>query len=326
MLTSARLWTGLATEHGIVVDCPSGAAGADLVLRGPSLPSTTYQVKTSRRPVHPSTIRRVADGVPAGTRLLLVTDRLTQDQVDAAETHGVSIVASCEDGGVEGVLVDAGGQAHHLSRPPAATRASPRPGRVPWGTYAVAFALLEAPAGDQHALAARSGVSRVRVSQVLGQLGDLVVRDADGWRPADRAALAAWLVERYPTTPRLATTWTVLDPPVHAATTISGHLGELGVRHAVSGDVAADTWAPWARPATAWVWAANLADLSAVGATPATPETATVTLAVSADPNLLAAIAAQPSLPLLSPWRVWVDLVHQNNTPAATVLMNRLLR
>jgi len=326
MLTSARLWSDLATEHGIVVDRPSDSAGADLVLRGPSLPLTTYQVKTFRRPVHPSAIRRLAAELPAGMRLLLVTDRLTPDQADAAEKEGVSIVASPDGGGVEGVLVDVAGKVHRLSHEPPAP-APRRPGRVPWGTYAVTFALLEAPAGDQHALAARSGVSRVRVTQVLGQLADLVTHDADGWRPADRKALAAWLVEQYPTVPRLATTWTVLDPPVRAAAVISQHLGELGVQHAVSGDVAADSWAPWARPAAVWVWAASLVDLGAVGATPASPETATVTLAVGADPHLLAAATDQLSgLPLLAPWRVWVDLVHQGNAAAADALMSRLLR
>jgi len=325
MLTSARLWSDLATVHGIVVDRPSDP-GADVVLRGPTLSATAYQVKTSRRPVAPSTIRRLAAGLPAGAHLLLATDRLTPEQVDAAQKEGVSIVASPEGGVVDGVLIGADGQAHHLSREQETTTPG-RPGRVPWGTYSVAFALLEGPASSQHALAVRSGVSRVRVTQVLGQLGDLVTHDTDGWRPAHRATLAAWLTDQYPTVPRLATTWTVLDPPVQAATVVSEHLDELGVKHAVSGDVAADTWAPWARPTTAWIWAANLVDLSTVGATPASPETATVTLAVSADPNLLTAAAHQPSgPPLLAPWRVWVDLVHQGNEPAADALMNRLLR
>ncbi|WP_199424592.1 hypothetical protein [Actinotalea solisilvae] len=327
MLTSAHAWSELATEHGIVVDSPGQGAHGDLVLRGPDLPTTVYQVKTFSRPLRPAAVAQLAAEQAPWKRLLLFASSFTPDVARLAEEAGISVLATGSGRGVHGVLVDAAGRVHRLSPPPPARAPAPRgPGQVAWGTYAVAFALLETP-GTQQALADRAGVSRVRVTQVLSQLDGLVTRTAAGWAPADHRELASWLAANYPATPRLATTWTVLDPPVNAAAYISRHLDILGVPHAVSGDVAADTWAPWARPASAWIWTSSLVDLAAVSATPAAPESATVTLAVSDDPHLLDAVrTTDDSPPLLAPWRVWVDLAHQGSTAAADALLNRLTR
>ncbi|MBO3084108.1 MarR family winged helix-turn-helix transcriptional regulator [Cellulomonas fengjieae] len=189
------------------------------------------------------------------------------------------------------------------------------------------FALLEAPAGSQKELAARAGVTRVRVTQVLEELENLVERSRRGWAARDRRDLAAWLVERYPSSPHLASTWTMLEPPVQAAALVSGLLEKVEVQHGVSGDVAADAWAAWARPRSAWLWSASLVDLGAVGATPAAPESATLTLAVSEDPHLLEAVRrGDGRVPLLSPWRAWADLTHAGNALAADALLGRLTR
>ena len=323
------VWADLATTYGIVADAPGPGAGGDVLLSGPDLPRTAFEIKRLARPVQPSTVRRLAaqaalTGRP-DVRLLVIAPAASPEARRIAEDAGISLVTTQEGVPTEGVLLGVADVVRLEPRPsgPAPARAR---GRVPWGTYAVAFALLEGPAADQSELAARAGIGRPRVSQVVTQLGDLVARTEAGWAARDIPELADWLVERYPKEPLLATTWATLDPPVRAAETVSRRLDDVGVRHAASGDVAADRIAPWARPATAWLWVAAPADLQPAGLTPAPADAATVTLAVSEDPHLLdSARPAGDGLPLLPGWRVWVDLVHQGRDDAAAALADALV-
>jgi hypothetical protein len=322
------VWADLATSYGIVADAPDPDTGADVVLSGPGLPRTAFEIRRSARPVRPSAVRRMATAQRTGrhdVRLLVIAPAASSEARRVAEEAGISLVTAREGAPAEGGLRTAVGIVRLESSHHGPARARAR-GRVPWGTYAVVFALLEGPASDQSELAARAGIGRPRVSQVLTQLGDLVAHTDSGWTAADTRTLAGWLAERYPSEPLLATTWATLDPPVRAAETISRRLDEIRVQHAVSGDVAADRIAPWARPATAWVWVAAPADLQPVGLTPAPAEAATVTLAVPEDPHLLD--SARPSadgVPLLPGWRVWVDLVHQRRDEAADALADALV-
>ncbi|MCL2463570.1 MAG: restriction endonuclease [Micrococcales bacterium] len=325
------VWADLATGYGIVADAPDCDADADIVLSGPDLPRTAFEVKRFVRPVQPSMVRRLAAErvrrSASQVGLLLIAPAASPQARRAAQDAGVSLVTAQEGVPAEGALRTAAEVVFLESARSSSVRARAR-GRVPWGTYAVAFALLERPAADQSELALRAGIGRSRVSQVLTQLGNLVARIDDGWKVRDVRALADWLVERYPPEPLLATTWATLDPPVRAAEVVHHHLDEIGVRHAVSGDVAADQIAPWARPTTAWLWVAAPTDLQPVGLTPAPGDAATVTLAISEDPHLLA--SARPGvgelrLPLLPGWRVWVDLLHQGRVDAADALGDALV-
>lgn len=337
MLTSADqerlvtgVWADLATSRGIVADTPVTALDADknldVVLSGPELPRTAYQVKRFAHPIKPSVLQQLAAaGAQQQVRLLVITSDASPDTRRFAEEAGISLLTTRDGAPTSGTLHTPAGVVR-LELPPLVTVRPRARGRVPWGTYAVAFALLDGPARDQAQLAARAGVGRPRVTQVLAQLDGLVDRTSDGWAATDPRALAAWLAERYPVTPHLATTWATLDPPVRAAQTVSAYLTNRGVRHAVTGDVAADQLAPWARPATAWLWVAAPVDLQPVGLTPAPPEAATVTLAVPEDPHLLDTAHRTPDgLPLLAAWRVWVDLIHQGHPDAAAALADALL-
>lgn len=325
----AGVWADLATAYGIVADAPGPGTGADVVLCGPNLPRTAFQIKRLTRPAQPSAVRRLAAEASRHREpnlpLLVIAPAASPEARRVAEEAGVSLLTA-QEGVLAAGLLRTVADVVRLDPPhpgPAQARAR---GRVPWGTYAVAFALLEAPAADQSELAARAGIGRSRVSQVVTQLGALVVRTEAGWAAKDARTLADWLVERYPKEPLLATTWATLDPPVRAAETVSRRLDEIGVRHAVSGDVAADRIAPWARPTTAWLWVAAPADLQPAGLTPAPADAATVTLAVSEDPHLLdSARPAANGLPLVPGWRVWVDLVHQRRDDAADALADALL-
>lgn len=325
----AGVWADLATAYGIVADSPGPDARADVVLSGPNLTPTAFEIKRFARPVQPSALRRLAAAAAdiggPDVRLLVIAPGASPEARRVAEEVGVSLITALQGTPAEGFLRTAAHIVHLESPTPSPARARAR-GRVPWGTYAVAFALLEGPARDQSELATRAGIGRPRVSQVLTQLGELVVRSDAEWVVRDPRALAAWLVERYPKEPLLATTWATLEPPVRAAETVSRRLHEIGVRHAVSGDVAADRIAPWARPASAWLWVAAPADLQPAGLTPAPADAATVTLAVAEDPHLLgSARPAADGMPLLPGWRVWVDLVHQGRDDAADALADALV-
>lgn len=326
MLT-AQVWAAAATEHGLMVGAPPPSSGADLIVHGPGMPPTQFSVKVYSEPVRPSLLRRLAQqDRDMAVGLLLIVTRATPEVLSEAARTKVSVLAPWGEHSVQGVLIDATGHAHTLDPPPAPPPPAPRrPGKVAWGTYSVAFELLEAPAATHGALAARSGVSRTRVIQVLDDLGDKVTRGPRGWAPADRLTLATWLAGEYPSDAALATTWAVLDPPVTAATYVARHLEIVGVDHALTGDVAADLWAPWSRPATAWVWSATPVDLSELGATPAPAPAATLTLAVSRDPHLLRSARERDGLRTLAPWRVWVHLTQHGNTPAAQALAKALL-
>ncbi len=312
-----------------MADAPGPGAGGDVLLSGPDLPRTAFEIKRLSRPVQPSTVRRMA--APAAltgkpdVSLLVIAPVASLEARRIAEDAGISLLTTQEGVPAEGALLGVADLVRLETQPsgPAPARAR---GRVPWGTYAVAFALLEGSAADQSELAARAGIGRPRVSQVVTRLGDLVARTEAGWVARDVRELTGGLVERYPKEPLLATTWATLDPPVRAAETVSRRLDDVGVRHAVSGDVAADRIAPWARPATAWLWVAAPADLQPAGLTPALADAATVTLAVSEDPHLLdSARPAADGLPLLPGWRVWVDLVHQGRGDAAVTLADALV-
>jgi len=325
----AGVWADLATAYGIVADTPGPTAGADVVLSGPNMPRTAFAVKRFAHPVQPSAVRRLAAEAARASRhdvrLLVIAPAASPEARRVAEESGVSLITAQEGVPTEGALRTVADVVRLESPRPVPARARAR-GRVPWGTYAVAFALLDGPAADQSELAARAGIGRPRVSQVLTQLGDLVVHTDDGWAATDARALAGWLAERYPREPLLATTWATLDPPVRAAETVSRRLDEIGVRHAVSGDVAADRIAPWARPATAWLWVAAPANLQPAGLTPAPADAATVTLAISEDPLLLdSACPSADGMPLLPGWRVWIDLVHQGRDDAADALADALV-
>ena len=241
------VWTDLAITFGIVADTPIAEAGADVVLSGPAevvlsgpeVARTAYQVKRFAHPIKPSTLQHLAaTSAHQQGRLLVIASDASPEARAFAEQHGISLLTARDRTPTQGTLHTATGVVR-LEPPPPVTVQPRARGRVPWGTYAVAFALLDGPASDQAQLAHRAGVGRPRVAQVLAQLDGLVERTNDGWAATDSRALANWLAEQYPTTPLLATTWATLDPPVRAAQTISRYLTNRGVRHTVSGDVAA---------------------------------------------------------------------------------------
>ncbi|MFD7309088.1 hypothetical protein [Promicromonospora sp. NPDC059942] len=320
-------WSTIAEQLGLVVTAPPDGSGADVVLTGAGWPATAYRTKVFPAPVRPATVRALATSARnEGHSLLLVVPSASAGVSRAAQEENVSllIVPGSPGSPVHGFLLSSAGR-RDLADPVAPSEPSRRPGRIPWATYALAFELLEAPIASQRALAGRIGVTQPRVSQALQGLGDAVRRTRTGWEARSPDDLADWILAGYPWQPRIATSWLTLDAPVAAAQRVTTELRERGIEHAVGGDVAADSLAPWARPSSAWIWTAAQIDLQEAGATPTTADAANLFLAVPDDPHLLRS-AARPenSYPVLAPWRVWIDLARQGHDDAAVALRRHL--
>ena len=167
---------------------------------------------------------------------------------------------------------------------PGATQRGP----TSWALFTVARRLLAGPPSTQEDLARRCGVSQPRVSRLLARLhaDGLVVRTPHGWAPVDWDALADWWLARYPGPGGVTSYWTSLDPPtVQAAETLLALNATDPDNAVLSGDVAADSLAPWRRPVSSVLYVRTgrpLPGLVPVG----TPDEATVTVCAPADPGL----------------------------------------
>jgi transcriptional regulator with XRE-family HTH domain len=164
------------------------------------------------------------------------------------------------------------------------------PGPAPYGAAAVARVLLIASAPlTQSQIADRVGITQPRVSQILNNLlaSDLVERiGRRGWRPSDHRRLLAHLLHNAPPPTAGMSTWwaTAEQDPWDATLRCLPRLRDARV----SGDAAADLYAPWRRPALSIIYAARTIDLHPFGLVAADrPDDAVLRLVNPADPTLL---------------------------------------
>lgn len=324
------IWVALAESHGIELGARRDGHVADIVLSGPELPATEYDI-TTVDVLSPSRVQRFAPS-SATARPLVLTRAATENAVATAASVGVSVLVVPENGPARGMLIDATGAAHPIrgalvpvAAPPAAARR--RPGKQPWGVFALAFALLsDAAPRTQRALAEQLGLSQPRVSQALrAQLAPFVVTTTAGWTVSEPAHLLSWLASAYPR-PSAEAGWLSLEDPVPTTRAVAHLLDEQRVRYAVTGQVAADDYAPWARPTRSAILVESLTDLSAAGCTPVPVQQATVVTAVTEDPNALRSGQNRAGLRLAGPWRTWLRLAQDGDTAAADHLRDVLLR
>jgi hypothetical protein len=322
------VWLALAASHALEITTPSHPT-ADVGLAGPDFAPTDYDV-TVARTVHPSRVHQYAT-TSHSVRPLVLASSATRAAQEAAAEAGVSLLARGESARVRGILIDSDGRRLDVDAAPTGGQrdvAAPErrtPGRTPWGTLELAMTLLDDPGPrTQRTLAQQAGLTQGRVSQALSTW-DFAVRSDGGWVVADVKRATDWLAETY-RQPETVATWLSLDPPVPATRTIGRLLDDHGVRWAVTGQVAADLLAPWARPTRTTIWADRLVDLRAAGCTPASAEESTVTIAVPADPRALDDATEHDGLRVVAPWRAWLTLVHDGDTAAADHLRERLLR
>lgn len=168
-----------------------------------------------------------------------------------------------------------------MTPPPPAAR-----GRKPWVRWALARALLLSDtAQSQPRLAELLGVSQQAVSLALKQL-QTVRRTEHGWLAASPEELLAEYLARYPVPEGAVTYWYGLDPVIEQTTAAVEFCARQEVSVLVSGDAAADVYAPWRLPTRALLYTDRFVDLSAAGFSPATEDEYTLAVQVPADPTL----------------------------------------
>lgn len=268
-----------------------GPADLDLVVPGGG--AVAVKVKVFGRPPTPS----IVEGLRRGNRedrFLLVTPHATS-YLRGLAAEGVVDLIAVEEGRVVIGSVD------HTAAASTEARSGDRGlrrGRRPWTRWAVERLLLlaEQPL-TQVELAAVLEVTQQSVSHVLR--GHRFASRIDrGWVIGQRAEALDGLLAEYPGPGGVSTYWYGLDPAVRQAEAAATWCVERGAGCVLTGDVAADVYAPWRLPAVAGLYSSELLDFTAAGFTPATDAEYTLVVTVPTDRTLwrTAAAAAQPTV------------------------------
>ncbi|MBX4171716.1 MULTISPECIES: hypothetical protein [Rhodococcus] len=271
---------------------PSGSLDAwDLTLPdGRELPT---RMRASRRPPTPTILTRLLAQPDPARRLLVVTPRATAHLRTLATNGEVDVIAVNQD-----LLVFAG-ERYDVTDAASAAAAPVRAarGRKPWVRWALARALLLSDtAQTQHRLAELLGVSQQAVSHALKQL-QAVRRTEHGWLADSPEALLAEYLAVYPGPGGAVTYWYGLDPVIAQATTAVEFCTRQGMPVLVSGDPAADVYAPWRLPTRAMLYTDRFVDLTDAGFSPATEAEHSLAVQVPADPTLWRTAAiSEPAL------------------------------
>ncbi|KSZ55985.1 hypothetical protein Z045_25795 [Rhodococcus pyridinivorans KG-16] len=176
--------------------------------------------------------------------------------------------------------------------------------------------MLADTAQTQHRLAELLGVSQQAVSLALKQL-QAVQRTEHGWLAASPGELLAEFLAGYPGPSGAVTYWYGLDPVIAQATAAVEFCTQQGISVLVSGDAAADVYAPWRLPTRALLYTDRFVDLSVAGFSPATEAEHTLAVQVPADPTLWrTATISEPAL-LADPLITAGDVLRTGGADAA---------
>ncbi|MCX6468940.1 MAG: helix-turn-helix domain-containing protein, partial [Corynebacteriales bacterium] len=160
-----------------------------------------------------------------------------------------------------------------------------RRGRLAVGRWAIERALLlAAEPRTQGELAADSGISQQAVSQALRwpKNQGFVRATPQGYVAVKgrRAELLKDWLANYPGPMGIETYWYGLDLPIEQARQVVAYAAEMDVHALLSGDAAADVYAPWRTPVAGTMYVRELLDLSGADLVPATRVDATLTAIV----------------------------------------------
>lgn len=164
------------------------------------------------------------------------------------------------------------------------------PGRTSWVRLAMLrlFALGPTGAQSQSGIARRLGVSHVAVGKQLPLPEELVERTPAGWQVVDRAACWSRFMADYPGPRGLTTYWAATGDLTAQLGRIERVMHERGdVAPAVSGDIAADFYAPWRRPSRAVAYVTNQPPLEEHAFAAVRSSDATVEVRTPRDPTVL---------------------------------------
>jgi hypothetical protein len=186
-------------------------------------------------------------------------------------------------------IVSLKGQRHTTTTASEPTR--PPSGRTSWVRFAMLrlFALVDAKPLTQTVIARQLGVSHVAVGKQLPLLGELAERTSRGWLTHDRNACWDRFQAEYPGPRGLASYWTATgEISAHAGRVLDAVEEHDGGTLALSGDLAADHYAPWRRPTRLIAYVAVQPPLERHGFASVRADDATIELRVPKDPTILA--------------------------------------
>lgn len=152
------------------------------------------------------------------------------------------------------------------------------------------FALLGGAVLSQSAIGRHLGASHVAVAKQLPALEPLVRRRGGGWSAPDSGACWDAFMTSYPGPQGLSTFWTATGTTVDQLKRIESTgwgSGDTASMFALSGDQAADFYAPWRRPTRITGYASRMPDMVSLGFAEVRQDEATVELRLPKDQTVL---------------------------------------
>lgn len=274
----------------------SGGSLDALSLTLPDHTVRSVRVLATEKPPTPS---RFQAAIERNARILIVTAKPTAALSDAASTNKLDLISLTPPS----VMID-GTELLERRDDSAAPVRNPH-GRTPWGRLALfrALALADEPLTQQQ-LADHAGISQPAVNKHLKMLASFVDREPSGWKAHNVAALIDWWVNHYPGPGGVSSYWYSLKPPAEQARMAADFARALGASPLVSGDAAADVYAPWRLPDTVHLYLREAVDFTGAGFSPASKDEASMIATVPEDHTLwftalMASVTA--NLPLADP-------------------------
>jgi transcriptional regulator with XRE-family HTH domain len=241
---------------------------------------TPQRVVPLRHSPTPSEIKRDLEKTDPPTGLFYVVHRAGTALSDAAGSDKRIAYAAIQDG-----MVSFLGEIYNSSEH-AVVAATPRR-RIPWARYGIVRLLaLSSTALTQVDIARRTGVSQAAVSQTMSHLDNQVARTLKGWHAIDRGALWDYFMRTYPGPGGLATYWLAIDDPASQLARVRQASRTPEKRNLVSGDIAADHYAPWRRPSRVVLYTSSMKSLHKAGFAEARAHEASLEIRVAADPTI----------------------------------------
>ncbi|WP_280377715.1 helix-turn-helix domain-containing protein [Nocardia wallacei] len=296
------------------------AAGTheDLLLKAPDGRVIAVRIKATQRRL---TLAAIAaqQSRPSRVRLLYIASSAGDDVVAAAASGEFDLVTTNPPRVVIAGQVLT--EAPESPPPPSGTRPA-------WGQWAILRVLaLSARPLRQNELSTIIGISQQAVSHALRKMPG-ITQTWDGALAASDA-LDMWSHD-YPGPGGTISYWYGLDDPSTQVTKAHQLLDELELSSVVSGDIAADTYAPWQLPTSVRLYVPELIDFTPIGFSPADPDNATMSVVVPEDPTVMhtaTALSANPSTDrhyLADAAITWWDLLHTSRSTTAHEAANRL--
>lgn len=268
----------LLTQAGYAVTL----LGPRLVLIEDAQRSTKARLVPLRQPPTPAIIgREIERAHDAGADVPLFLIARTNETVRRAALKGDLAAIGAADR-----IVIVNGELLNLSDEIPETDKPLR--RRPWGRLAVARHLIRhgGSASSQVATSAAVGITQPAVSKALTRLRREGLLPSNGARqltPPQLASLIDYAIDSYPGPGGISTHWYSSSTPV-LTVQLKEALAQAGAL--ISGDFAADQFAPWKQPRTLTFYAPTGVDLASHGLAESNPSTANVILRVPEDTTI----------------------------------------